>query len=327
MRPAGRGHRPGGGHGRAARVGGRLEWRAHRHGQWHREPRCHRTRRASHRHLHAERWRDPRDRAGRERRRAEPTSTRWPRCLCIPAASCHDTEGSMVLTGRRALEASGSVSAEDESAIGGYERIMGPNGEAQFLRTAWPRRSTSSTTTTATRYVVPGEAGRGRSRRPIPRRATSAIRRWRPNAASTSRRSARSSTTRRNPGRKRPFAMRAVMAAVVDVDGGHLERWHGMVGGETAIVWDAHLGGRAVELIGIESHTVDRDGYRPIDGPEAWNGGTLFPYRRRRSRTRSTPRAATAPSWCSRTSRASMARPNRCGSCSSSTAPRSRAPW
>jgi acetyl-CoA carboxylase carboxyltransferase component len=81
-----------------------------------------------------------------------------------------------------------------------------------------------------------------------------------------------------NPGRKRPFAMRAVMDALIDQDGGHLERWKGMVGGETAIVWDTHLGGRPIELIGIESHTVDRDGYRPIDGPEAWNGGTLFPY-------------------------------------------------
>ena len=80
-----------------------------------------------------------------------------------------------------------------------------------------------------------------------------------------------------NPGRKRPFAMRTVMQALIDQDGGQLERWQGMVGAETTIVWDAHLGGIAVELIGIESHTVARDGYRPHDGPEAWNGGTLFP--------------------------------------------------
>ncbi|HXV37177.1 MAG TPA: biotin carboxylase N-terminal domain-containing protein, partial [Myxococcota bacterium] len=39
---------------------------------------------------------------------------------------------SMLLTGRAALEAAGAVSAEDETAIGGFERIMGPNGEAQF---------------------------------------------------------------------------------------------------------------------------------------------------------------------------------------------------
>ena len=71
--------------------------------------------------------------------------------------------------------------------------------------------------------------------------------------------------------------MRALMAAVVDRDGGHLERWRGMAGAESAIVWDAHLGGEAVCLIGIESHNVARDGYRPHDGPASWTAGTLFP--------------------------------------------------
>ena len=80
-----------------------------------------------------------------------------------------------------------------------------------------------------------------------------------------------------NPGRKRPFAMRAVMEALIDQDGGHLERWRPMVGAETAIVWDAHLGGTPVCLIGIESRNVTREGYRPFDGPSSWNGGTLFP--------------------------------------------------
>jgi hypothetical protein len=40
---------------------------------------------------------------------------------------------SMVLTSRAALEASGAVSAEDAVAIGGFERIMGPNGEVQYF--------------------------------------------------------------------------------------------------------------------------------------------------------------------------------------------------
>jgi acetyl-CoA carboxylase carboxyltransferase component len=71
--------------------------------------------------------------------------------------------------------------------------------------------------------------------------------------------------------------MRAVMQALTDQDGGHLERWHAWVGAEAAIVWDAHLGGIPITLIGIESHNVPRDGYRPLDGPAAWSGGTLFP--------------------------------------------------
>src|SRR4030042_3896241 len=40
-------------------------------------------------------------------------------------------ESAMVLTGKTALDYSGSVSAEDNQGIGGYERVMGPNGQAQ----------------------------------------------------------------------------------------------------------------------------------------------------------------------------------------------------
>jgi len=79
------------------------------------------------------------------------------------------------------------------------------------------------------------------------------------------------------PGRKRPFAIRAVMAAVVDADRQPLERWAGMKDAETAVVWDAHLGGYPVTLLGIESRPVPRRGFVPADGPDQWTSGTLFP--------------------------------------------------
>jgi acetyl-CoA carboxylase carboxyltransferase component len=186
-------------------------------------------------------------------------------------------EAAMVLTGRAALEASGSVAAEDEVGIGGFERVMGPNGEAQYFARdvgeAWRilyqhyRYS----------YVVPGEAG--------PRRLPSAD----PPARSICDEPYPAAAgdgfatigelfdPRANPERKRPFAMRALMGAVVDRDGGHLERWSAMAGAETAIVWDAAIGGRPVCLVGIESRAVAREGYHPPDGPAAWSGGTLFP--------------------------------------------------
>ncbi|MBW1882751.1 MAG: hypothetical protein JRJ58_04440, partial [Deltaproteobacteria bacterium] len=184
---------------------------------------------------------------------------------------------SMVLTGRAALEASGAVSAEDEIAIGGFERIMGPNGEAQYyahnLADAYRILDQHYRYT----YVVPGESGP----RPFPTRDD----RVRPiGDTPISGDDAEGLATvgeifddETNPGRKRPFAMRSVMQAVIDDDGGHLERWNAWVGAETAIIWDAHIGGNAVTLIGIESRTLPRDGYHPIDGPESWNGGTLFP--------------------------------------------------
>src|SRR5947207_10533348 len=41
-------------------------------------------------------------------------------------------DSAMVLTGKQALDFSGGVSAEDNYGIGGYDRVMGPNGQAQY---------------------------------------------------------------------------------------------------------------------------------------------------------------------------------------------------
>ena len=41
-------------------------------------------------------------------------------------------DSAMVLTGKQAIDYSGGVSAEDNFGIGGYGRVMGPNGEAQY---------------------------------------------------------------------------------------------------------------------------------------------------------------------------------------------------
>ena len=42
-----------------------------------------------------------------------------------------------------------------------------------------------------------------------------------------------------NPGRKKPFAIRAVVEAVIDADGGALERWQPMDPAGAAVVYDA----------------------------------------------------------------------------------------
>jgi acetyl-CoA carboxylase carboxyltransferase component len=80
-----------------------------------------------------------------------------------------------------------------------------------------------------------------------------------------------------NPGRKKPFDIRTVLRAVIDVDCEPLERWAGMSGAEMAVVWDGHLGGYPVCLIGFESHPLPRRGFVPADGPDQWTSGTLFP--------------------------------------------------
>jgi len=185
--------------------------------------------------------------------------------------------GSMVLTGRAALEASGAVSAEDEVAIGGFERIMGPNGQAQYFARNLADAYRILYEHYRYTYVVPGEVGprpgetqdvRDRSIGDFPIAESDA------DGLATVGEIFDDET---NPGRKRPFAMRAVMASLIDSDGGHLERWNAWVGAETSIVWDAQVGGKPICLIGIESRNVPRFGYQPEDGPESWNGGTLFP--------------------------------------------------
>ena len=82
---------------------------------------------------------------------------------------------------------------------------------------------------------------------------------------------------RTNPGRKKPFAIRQLMGSVVDHDVPPIERWPNLADGETAVVLLGQLGGQPVTLVGIESMPIKRKGTRPIDGPDAWMSGTLFP--------------------------------------------------
>ncbi|MEW6267797.1 MAG: carboxyl transferase domain-containing protein, partial [Thermodesulfobacteriota bacterium] len=184
---------------------------------------------------------------------------------------------AMVLTGRKALEAAGSVSAEDEIAIGGFEHVMGPNGEAQYYAHDLVDAFRILYRHYRFAYVVPGEERPRRARRGTPRERGVLDAPYPAEDAHDFRTVGEIFADASNPGRKRPFAMRPVMAALVDDPAEALERWGAWAGAETAIVWDAHLGGVPLCLIGIESRSVPRDGYRPSDGPPSWTAATLFP--------------------------------------------------
>jgi acetyl-CoA carboxylase carboxyltransferase component len=194
-------------------------------------------------------------------------------------------KAAMVLTGKRALDYSGSVSAEDNQGIGGYDRIMGLNGQAQY----WARDIDEACDILLRHYehtyVAPGER--------FPRRAATAdpldrdVRVY-PHGRNGNGDSNSNSengfeligdilSDETNPGRKKSFDIRKVMMAAIDQDHAPLERWAGMRAAETAVVWDAHLGGYPVCLIGIESRPVPRLGFVPADGPDQWCAGTLFP--------------------------------------------------
>ncbi|HEY4934894.1 MAG TPA: carboxyl transferase domain-containing protein [Terriglobales bacterium] len=185
-------------------------------------------------------------------------------------------KAAMVLTGKRALEYSGSVSAEDNEGIGGYDRIMGPNGQAQY----WARNIDEACQILLRHYehtyVAPGDR--------FPRRDVTIdpidrdVRTY-PHSHDGEGFALVGEifSDETNPGRKKSFDIRKVMRAVMDQDHLPLERWSGMRAAETGVVWDAHIGGYPVCLIGIESHPSPRLGFVPADGPDQWTAGTLFP--------------------------------------------------
>ena len=106
-------------------------------------------------------------------------------------------DSAMVLTGKHSLDYSGGVSAEDNFGIGGYDRIMGPNGEAQY----WAPDLSAAVDLLLAHYehtyVAPDERFPGLRRPATLPTGTSPAPRTLP--APTSPRSARSSTRRTTP--------------------------------------------------------------------------------------------------------------------------------
>ena len=186
-------------------------------------------------------------------------------------------KAAMVLTGKRALDYSGGVSAEDNFGIGGYDRIMGLNGQAQYFASDLEEACHILYRHYDHTYVAPGERfpRRALTNDPVDRDVQSYPHKRNGEEGFTRTGEIFSNDT--NPGRKKSFDIRRVMMATVDQDHAPLERWSGMRGAETAVVWDAHLGGYPVCLIGIESRPVPRLGFVPADGPDQWTAGTLFP--------------------------------------------------
>ena len=186
-------------------------------------------------------------------------------------------QGAMVLTGKQALDYSGGVSAEDNLGIGGYDRIMGPNGQAQYWAADLEHACAILLQHYDHSYQLDGERfpRKAQSTDPADRDITQFP--YGQDAAGDFATVGEIFSDEHNPGRKKPFEMRRIMRAVVDQDHEPLERWSAMRDAEIGVVWDSHLGGWPVCLIGIESRPLPRAGFVPADGPDHWTAGTLFP--------------------------------------------------
>jgi len=186
-------------------------------------------------------------------------------------------DSAMVLTGKQALDYSGGVSAEDNLGIGGYDRVMGPNGQAQYAARDIADACHILLRHYAHSYVAPGERFPRRARTTDPTDRDVCDSPHGRVGASAFESVGEAFDPATNLGRKQPFDIRRVMRAAADQDHEVLERWYGMRDAETAVVWDAHIGGYPVCLVGLESRPLPRLGFVPADGPSTWTAGTLFP--------------------------------------------------
>ncbi|MBC7560614.1 MAG: ATP-grasp domain-containing protein, partial [Dermatophilaceae bacterium] len=136
-------------------------------------------------------------------------------------------DSAMVLTGKQSLDYSGGVSAEDNFGIGGYDRVMGPNGQAQY----WAPNLRAACRTLFAHYehtyIAPGEhAGRRADSSDPCDRDVRSYPHVHPCSDFTTVGDIFSDEV--NKERKKAFDIRTVMRAVVDQDHAVLERWAGM---------------------------------------------------------------------------------------------------
>lgn len=163
---------------------------------------------------------------------------------------------AMVLTGKRALALSGGGTHATDAHIGGYDEVMGPNGQAHHkaatmidaYRMVFSHHSLCSLRRDEQAPVVA-------SSDPLDRDIT--VDRYTEPEPFANIGEVLDKTT--HPSRKHAFAMRLVMGAVVDRDAPVLERWTDMADARGTIVWDSRIGGSPVSVIGIEARPVKSD--------------------------------------------------------------------
>ncbi|CAI9402494.1 ATP-binding protein [Aestuariimicrobium sp. T2.26MG-19.2B] len=185
-------------------------------------------------------------------------------------------DSAMVLTGKQSLDFSGGVSAEDNFGLGGYDRIMGPNGEAQYWAPDLAAAQSVLMRHHEHAWVAPGEPGPRviETNDPDDRDISSTPHELEGSDFATV---GEIFSVEKNAQRKKPFDIRTVMRALADSDHEPLERWAGMADADTAVVHDTTIGGMPVQLVGIESKAIPRAGFLPADGPDQFTAGTLFP--------------------------------------------------
>ena len=184
-------------------------------------------------------------------------------------------DSAMVLTGKQSLDYSGGVSAEDNFGIGGYDRIMGPNGQAQYWAPDLSGAVDVLLAHYAHTYRAPGER--------FPRLAPTSDPvdrdvRDSPHTGGEFTRVGEIFDHATNPERKKPFDIRSVLRAVVGrrppaagALGGHARR------GERRGPTTRTSAGSRSRCWASSRSRCHAAGPTPVDGPKTFTAGTLFP--------------------------------------------------
>ena len=171
-------------------------------------------------------------------------------------------ESAMVLTGKQALDYSGGVSAEDNQGIGGYERVMGPNGQAQYWAPDMAAACQILLRHHDHTYVAPGERF---PRRAAHHRLADPGRAHLHPSAGTAVRDGRRGVRRGNQPRAQEALRHPIRHAIGDRPGPSAARAVGRLPRTPRAPWSGTPGidGWPVCLIGLESHALAPQRVRP----------------------------------------------------------------
>ncbi len=175
---------------------------------------------------------------------------------------------AMVLTGKGALALSGGGTFATDAAIGGYDEVMGPNGQAHHLaenivdayRMVFAHHTLCTLRSDQTPAIVTSHDAVDRDLTIDPYNE--------PEPFATVGEILHAET---HSDRKQAFAIRPVLDSLVDRDAPVLERWTDMADAQGAVVWDSRIGGVPTTVIGIESRPYQSSTGRWL------TGGVLHP--------------------------------------------------
>jgi acetyl-CoA carboxylase carboxyltransferase component len=173
--------------------------------------------------------------------------------------------GSMVLSGTKALEYSGSYGAPDERAIGGF-CTAGSQGHAAFyaedIPAAWRQVRAMLELGATSKMDTRDDVARSPADVVVGARGQSAAMLLGPNA---------------HPARREQYAVRPLMKALFDSDSPVLFPWDAWADARQAIVARGRIGGVRCTLIGVDQQSSAAEWSHSAARGSQFHAGTLYP--------------------------------------------------